>query len=242
HPPVAGNGQASLSWSAVTGATAYKLFQSVTEHIYGSEIATLAGTSYTADGLLNGTTYYYVVRAVNADALGAVSNQVSATPFTLPAAPRNVSAVAGDRRATISFDLPENDGGGAIIEYEVTASPGGSVTVGESSPILVTGLDNGTSYSFTVTARNLAGSSAPSSASNAVVPAEPTPPGHDDDDDSGDDGGSDDGGSDDGGSDDGGSDDGGSDDGGSDDGGSDDGGSDDGGSDDGGSDDGGIDD
>src|SRR5207302_6759040 len=52
----------------------------------------------------------------------------------------------------------------------VTANPGGATATGASSPITVTGLTNGISYTFTVSATNSAGSGADSSASSAVTP------------------------------------------------------------------------
>ena len=62
-------------------------------------------------------------------------------------------------------------GGTAITGYTVTANPGGLVGTGVASPVLMTGLTNGTGYTFTVTATNAIGTSAASFASNSVTPA-----------------------------------------------------------------------
>jgi hypothetical protein len=134
----------------------------------------------TVTGLTNGTTYYFVVKAVNAGGESPASNQVSAVPYTVPDAPTAVAAVAGDGQATVAFTAPENSGGSPVTSYEVTSSSGDVVT-GAASPIIVMGLTNGTSYTFTVKAINAAGPSLPSAASNAVIPT--APPADDDDED-----------------------------------------------------------
>ena len=88
---------------------------------------------------------------------------------TVPNPPTDVAAHAGSSQALVSFIPPTNTGGLAVIDYTVTASPGGVTATGMGSPLVITGLSNGTSYTFTVTARNLIGSSVPSSASPAVT-------------------------------------------------------------------------
>src|SRR6267142_2520485 len=76
----AGNAQVMLVWTASTGATSYYLKRSTTTGGPYTQIATQTATSYTDMGLTNGTTYYYVVSAVNASGEGANSSQVTATP------------------------------------------------------------------------------------------------------------------------------------------------------------------
>jgi hypothetical protein len=92
------------------------------------------------------------------------------TALTVPEAPRNVTAVAGDGNAVISFNPPVDNGGSSILSYIVTSSPGGVVTNGSSSPITVTGLTNGVSYTFTVKAVNSAGTGPASEPSAPVTP------------------------------------------------------------------------
>ena len=89
---------------------------------------------------------------------------------TAPGAPTIGAATAGNGTATVSFTAPVSTGGSAITGYTATCSPGGATASGSSSPITVTGLTNGTAYTCTVTATNVVGTSAASSASNSVTP------------------------------------------------------------------------
>jgi len=115
---------------------------------------------------------------INADQAGDAAflpaAQVSQT-FTVnpvaPSAPVIGTATAGDQQATVTFSAPASSGGVAITSYTATSSPGNHTGTSSTGPITVTGLTNGESYTFTVTATNSAAlTGAPSAASNAVVP------------------------------------------------------------------------
>ena len=86
-----------------------------------------------------------------------------------PGAPTIGTATRGDQQATVAFTPPVMIGTG-IPTYTATSSPGGFTASGSGSPLVVTGLSNGTSYTFTVTATNPFGS-ATSGASTPVTPA-----------------------------------------------------------------------
>ncbi len=76
-----GNAQVSLGWSAVSGATGYNVKRSTTNGgPYTNVGANVSANSFVNTGLTNGTTYYYVVTALNASGESGVSTQVSATP------------------------------------------------------------------------------------------------------------------------------------------------------------------
>lgn len=92
---------------------------------------------------------------------------------TVPSAPTIGTATAGNGHATISFTPPASDGGAEVINYTVISSPGGITGTGASSPIILTGLTNGTAYTFTVTATNSVGTSIVSAESNSVTPTLP---------------------------------------------------------------------
>ena len=87
-----------------------------------------------------------------------------------PGAPTIGTATAGDTQASVAFTAPASNGGAAITGYTVTADPGGASANGATSPITVTGLTNGTAFTFTVRATNSAGPGGTSSASNSVTP------------------------------------------------------------------------
>ena len=89
-----------------------------------------------------------------------------------PDSPTGVSASAGDTQATVSFTAPTDVGGSAITGYRAQSNTGIGAS-GTSSPITVTGLSNGTSYTFNVWAINAFGYSAPSDASGSVSPVQP---------------------------------------------------------------------
>ncbi|GAB1107706.1 MAG: tandem-95 repeat protein [Shewanella algae] len=115
--------------------------------------------------------------SINADQAGDSGYNAAPTvtqSFTVnavvPGAPMSVSAVAADASATVSFSAPASTGGVAISSYTVTSSPGGFTASGTGSPLTVSGLSNGTGYSFTVSASNIAGTGPASSPSNTVTP------------------------------------------------------------------------
>jgi hypothetical protein len=92
-----------------------------------------------------------------------------------PGAPTGVSAAAGDEQATVSFTAPSFTGvPPGITQYLVTSDPGAITETGSASPITVTGLSNGTAYTFSVQATNgvqfgpagVSGSVSPVDASN----------------------------------------------------------------------------
>jgi hypothetical protein len=93
-----------------------------------------------------------------------------------PDAPTDVVGTPGDGRVSVSWTAPVDDGGSVVTGYTVTAAPDAAscVVVAPVTSCEVTGLVNGTAYTFTVVATNAVGDSDPSAASAAVTPTAPT--------------------------------------------------------------------
>ena len=176
-----GNAQVVLSWAAPASdggskVTGYDLYVGTTADLSGNApVARVTGTVVTVTNLINGTRYYFRVTAVNRVGEGRPSNEVSAVPLTVPGAPTGLTATPGNSQVTLSWAAPTS-GGAAISGYLIyegtsprheTGKPvNGSLVNGTS--YTVTGLANGTTYYFRVTAVNTAGEG-PSSAEMPVT-------------------------------------------------------------------------
>ena len=167
----AGNGQATIAFSAPTSTGGTSITGYTVTASPGGQTAPGSSSPITVSGLTNGTSYTFTVTATNSVGTSSVSSTSNAvTPKGTPSAPTSTYATAGNAQATVSFSTPSNNGGASISYYTLTASPGGQYITGYGSPMTITGLTNGTSYTFTVTATNSVGASPSSSASNAVTP------------------------------------------------------------------------
>jgi uncharacterized repeat protein (TIGR01451 family) len=173
-----GNGRATLSWSApVTDGGSAVTGYDVTRYLGGvAQGTTSLGvvTQTTVTGLTNGTAYTFKVAAKNAVGTGPRSESIAVTPRTVADAPVGVTATGGAGQATVSWSAPAFDGGSAVTGYEVTRYVGGvaqgATPVGAVTQATVTGLTNGTAYTFKVAAKNVAGTGAQSAESNPVTP------------------------------------------------------------------------
>jgi titin len=131
---------------------------------------------FTVSGLTNGTSYNIKMRAVNAigtSASSALSGPVE--PKRVPDAPTITSAIYSNQGGTISFSTPEYNGGSPITGYSYSLNGAASISI-SSSPIELSGLTNGTTYSITVKAINIVGSSSASSSSSFVPKTIPSIP------------------------------------------------------------------
>jgi fibronectin type 3 domain-containing protein len=158
---VAGDGQVVLNWNAVANATSYNLKQSlVSGGSYTVTATNLASLTFTNSELTNGTTYYYVVSAVNAAGEGTNSAEVSATPLPpIPAVPAGLAAQAGNGHVSLHWNTAANAAGYAI--YRSTFSGGfdtfvASVTTTNYNDVTAI---PGATYYYSLTATNLAGAS-----------------------------------------------------------------------------------
>ncbi len=181
-----GDAAASLGWAAPVDdggspITGYEVAVYDGEQQVGPAVVTVTGTTASITGLTNGTAYTFTVAAVNAAGTGAPSPRSgTVTPQAVPGAPTGVTGTPGNGSVTVTWVNPDDDGGSPLTGYEVRAYSGAStepvatVPVGASATsAVVTGLANGTAYTFTVAAVNGAGTGAESAPSASVVPVAP---------------------------------------------------------------------
>ncbi len=182
--PTAGNGQVSLSWSAPSDGgssiTDYVIEFSTDDASFSTfSDGTSTGTTATVTGLTNGTLYYFRVSAVNSVGTGTASASVSKKPNVAPGTPTSLAASAGNAQVTLSFTAPTGDGVPEDYEAQFADSSGyGGLSwstfsdgTSTATSIVVTGLSNGTQYSFKVRATNAEGNSAYTSTVNATPSA-----------------------------------------------------------------------
>jgi fibronectin type 3 domain-containing protein len=183
-----GTNQATITWPAVSGATSYNIYWSSTSGVTktnGTKVAA-ATSPYVKTGLSAGTTYYFIVSAVNSVGESAASTQVTATtaapPLAVPAAPTGVTAAGGANQVSINWTAVS----GATSYNIYWATTSGVTTAGTkitttTRPYIQSGLAASTTYYYIVTAVNAAGQSVASAqvsaATNApvvTIPATPT--------------------------------------------------------------------
>ncbi|MCX6795619.1 MAG: fibronectin type III domain-containing protein [Candidatus Falkowbacteria bacterium] len=171
---IRGNGQATISFTASASNGGSAIFYYTITSSPGGFSTTTATTTKVLTGLSNGAPYTFTVTATNVIGTSTASAASSpVTPATVPDAPTGVSAVAGNSQASVSFTPPINDGGDQLISYVITSSPGGFSATTASTTGIVSGLSNGTPYTFTVMAVNSVGTSTASSSSAPITPASP---------------------------------------------------------------------
>lgn len=138
---------------------------------YVAQGSPATGVSATVTGLNCNTSYS--VR-LNGGGTNGSTNTFTTGACALPGAPTGVTAVAGDGAAVVTFTPPADNGGSSITQYKATASPGGAsaTCAGPGAcAIRVSGLSNGTGYTFSVTATNSGVGEGSGGSSGSVTPS-----------------------------------------------------------------------
>jgi hypothetical protein len=173
----AGNTQLTLNFTAPTdngGSTISDYEYSIDDGV--NWISSGSTTSpITITGLTNATTYSVKLRAINTTGNGAAPiSATNGTPVaTVPGAPTITSITAGNAQLSVSFTAPTDTGTSAISDYEYSTDNGATWTLTGSttSPIVITGLSNGTTYQVKLRAKNTSGSGNPTAATSATPTA-----------------------------------------------------------------------
>lgn len=172
----AGNGQAILSWTAVSGATSYSLKRSTTNGSnFQNVTSNITSTSCTNSSLSNGTPYYYAVTALNQNGESAFSNQVAVTPVS-PAPTGLTAQSSGNGGVALNWTAVT----GATQRYNIkrsTVSGGPYTTVAtgvKTNSFADSILTNGTPYYYVVSWGNNQSEGANSS-QVSVMPVSPVP-------------------------------------------------------------------
>ncbi len=154
-PVLVGAAPITLTATATSGLTNFSFATTS-----ANTICTVAGNQLTIVGV--GTCALSASQAGNANYTSAAASASIAVNANVPGAPVIGTATPGNGAASIAFAAPASDGGSAILDFTVTCNPGPQSATAAVSPIALSGLTNGTPYVCSVTARNAAGSSAPS--------------------------------------------------------------------------------
>ena len=169
-----GNAQVSLSWSASANATGYYVKRSTTSGGPYAQIAGTSSTSFTDTGVTNGTKYFYVVSSYNSAGQSANSAEASATPtgsVTIPPVPSGLLASPGNAQVSLTWNGSNGATSYNVKRATTTGGPYTQVAAPTATGFTDTGLTNGITYYYVVSAVNTAGESSNSTQISATPAA-----------------------------------------------------------------------
>lgn len=170
----AGDKQVSLTWTVSSGATGYYVKRSTTSGGPYTQVANPAAASYTDTGLTDGTKYYYVVSALNSKGESANSAEVNATPSAgaqIPPVPTGLMATGGNAQVTLAWSVSMGAASYHVKRSTTSGGPYTQVANPTAANYIDTGLTDGTTYNYVVSALNSAGESNNSSQVSATPAA-----------------------------------------------------------------------
>jgi fibronectin type 3 domain-containing protein len=173
----AANAQVSLTWTASPNATSYNVKRATTTGGPYTTISSPTAASFIDVSLTNGTTYFYVVSAVNSAGESANSSEASAKPTAqsqAPAAPTALMATAASAQVSLSWSATATSYN--VKRAPTTGGPYTKISSPSTTSFTDTGLTNGTTYFYVVSAVNATGESANSSQAGATPVAPSQPP------------------------------------------------------------------
>jgi fibronectin type 3 domain-containing protein len=167
-----GTGQCQVSWSAVSGATSYTVKRSTTAGTgYTTRQSGITGTSFTDTMVTAGTTYFYVVTAVNGTGESGNSNEASCTPTPTPPppVPTNLTATAGNKTVALGWNASAGATSYTVKRSTTSGGPYSALTPSPTSNSFDDGtVVNGTTYFYVVSASNAGGPSGDSGQASAT--------------------------------------------------------------------------
>jgi fibronectin type 3 domain-containing protein len=175
----AGNQQASLTWTASSGATSYNVKRGTASGGPYTTVVSPAGTTYADTSLTNGTAYYYVVTAVDGTGESGNSNQATATPAAAPTAPVppvNLTAMGGNQHVSLAWTASTSATSYNVKRATTNGGPYTTVASPTGTSYNDTTVTNGTPYYYVVTSVNATGQSGNSNQATATPAAAPAAP------------------------------------------------------------------
>ena len=171
--------QITLAWAASAGASSYTVKYGTATGVYGTTFSTSATSPTTVSGLTAGTTYYFMVTAVNTNGSINANSESSLAPASVPTLPASLVATGTNGSVGLTWTASTGTGPITYTVYRSTTSGSGYASIASA---LVTNsytdntVSNGTTYYYVVKASNSGGSTANSNEANALPMLPPTAP------------------------------------------------------------------